>query len=79
MTAPKVTIYFSEKFIHVQLEGKERLDIPLENFPRLLRGTHEQRTMWELSGTGPGIHWNELDEDIYVPALYAGAVKDITN
>ncbi|MEM6050648.1 DUF2442 domain-containing protein [Erwinia sp. P7711] len=79
MTAPKVTLCFSDEFMHVQLEGKEQLDIPLQNFPRLLLGTPEQRNQWELTGSGPGIHWDELDEDIYVPALYAGSIKGITN
>lgn len=79
MTASKVTIYFSDEFMHVQLEGKERLDIPLQNFPRLLRGTPEQRNQWELSGSGPGIHWDELNEDIYIPSLYEGRDKDQTN
>ena len=70
MTVPKVFINFSDEFMHVQLEGKERLNIPLQNFPRLLWGTPEQRNQWELSGSGPGIHWDELNEDIYVPSLY---------
>lgn len=56
MAAPKVTIYLSDEFMHVQLEGKERLDIPLQNFPKLLSGTPEQRNRWELSGSRPGIH-----------------------
>ena len=79
MTAPDVTIYFSDEFMHVQLEGKEQLDIPLQNFPRLLRGTPEQRNQWELSGSGLGIHWDKLDEDIYVPALDEGRDWDQTN
>lgn len=79
MAAPKVIINFSDEFMYVQLVGKERLDISLQNFPRLLRGTPEQRNQWVLSGSGPGIHWDELDEDIYVPALYAGFSKGITN
>lgn len=79
MAALKVTIYFSEEFMHVQLEGNEQLDIPLQNFPRLLRATSEQRNQWELSGSGPGIHWDELNEDIDVPSLYEGRDKDQTN
>lgn len=79
MTAPKVTIYFSDEFMYVQLEGKERLNIPLQNFPRLLNGTPEQRNQWELSGTGPGIHWDELNEDVYVPSLYEGRDRDQIN
>lgn len=79
MTTPKVTINFSDEFMCVQLEEKERLNIPLQNFPRLLRGTPEQRNQWELSGSGPGIHWDELNEDIYIPSLYEGRDRDQTN
>ena len=79
MTAPKVTIYFSDEFMHVQLEGKECLNIPLQNFSRLLRGTLEQRNQWKLSGSGPGIHWDVLDEDSYGPSLYEGRDRDETN
>ncbi|MCQ5470970.1 DUF2442 domain-containing protein [Pantoea brenneri] len=79
MQAPKVAISFSDEIMHVQLEGEERLNIPLQNFPRLLRGTPEQRNRWELFGTGPGIHWEELNEDIYVPSLYEGRDIDQTN
>lgn len=79
MAAPKVTIYFSDEFMYVQLEGKEQLDIPLQNFPSLLRATSEQRNQWKLSGSRPGIHWDELNEDIDVPSLYGGRIRDQTN
>lgn len=79
MQAPKVTIKFSDEIMHVQLVGKERLDIPLQNFPKLLRATPEQRNQWELSGSGPGIHWDELNEDIYVPSLYEARNRDQIN
>lgn len=71
-----VTVYFSEGFMHEQAEGKEWLAIPLENFPRLARGTPEQRDHWQLAGAGQGIHWPELDDDINVPALYGGRSED---
>nr|WP_302882453.1 DUF2442 domain-containing protein [Pantoea cypripedii] len=58
--------------MYVQAEGKERLAIPLENFPRLAAGTPEQRDKWQIAGAGQGIHWPELDEDVYVPGLYEG-------
>lgn len=74
-----VTVYFSEGYMHVRAEGKEWLAIPLENFPRLARGTSEQRDNWQLAGAGQGIHWQVLDEDICVKALYDGRVKDGTN
>lgn len=53
--------------------------IPLENFPRLARGTYEQRDNWQMAGVGQGIHWPELDEELYVPALHEGSIKDQTD
>jgi hypothetical protein len=31
--------------------------------------TPEQRAGWRLIGTGEGIHWEALDEDVSVPRL----------
>jgi len=45
--------------------------VPLVWYPRLLDGTDEERAHYELIGTGEGIHWPELDEDISVEGLLA--------
>ncbi|WP_112092941.1 MULTISPECIES: DUF2442 domain-containing protein [Lonsdalea] len=73
-----VNVYFSDKYLHVQVKGKTRLNIPLKNFPRLERATVEQREDFTINDGG-GIHWEEIDEDINIEALYAGAIKDVTN
>ncbi|MFP1773964.1 DUF2442 domain-containing protein [Lonsdalea quercina] len=73
---PPITIYFSNEYLHLQAEGKKLLDVPLKNFPRLERATTEQRDDFTFSFSG--IHWETLDEDINIEALYAGAIKDIT-
>ncbi|EXU75504.1 hypothetical protein BG55_09990 [Erwinia mallotivora] len=73
-----VTVYFSDKYLHVQAKGKALLNIPLKNFPRLERATAEQRVNFTLTG-GNGIHWEEIDEDLNIEALYAGAIRDVTN
>jgi hypothetical protein len=39
-------------------------------FPRLLHGTPQQRSRYELSRNG--IHWEAIDEDISVDGLLAG-------
>ncbi|MZG49261.1 DUF2442 domain-containing protein [Dickeya solani] len=72
-----VTIYFSNEYLHIQAAGKALLTIPLKNFPRLERATVEQRNNFRLSYRG--VHWETLDEDINIGALYAGAIKDMTN
>jgi hypothetical protein len=62
----------------VALHDGRQLFVPLAYFPRLLKATPQQRTHYELSGGGVGIHWDELDEDISVPSLLIGQ-KDITS
>ncbi|AWK44004.1 DUF2442 domain-containing protein [Photorhabdus laumondii subsp. laumondii] len=73
-----VVVYFSDECLHVQVKGKALLNIPLQNFPRLERATVEQRKRFTLNAGG-GIHWEEIDEDINIEALYAGAIRDMTN
>lgn len=67
-----VEVVFSESAFRVALDDGRELSIPLAWFPRLLHGTPEQRSLWELIGRGEGIHWPELDEDISVAGLLAG-------
>jgi len=68
-------IHFDADTIWVDLADGRQLGVPLAYFPRLLRATPEQRENFIISGGGLGIHRNELDEDISVPALLAG-VRD---
>ncbi len=54
----------------VELSDGRTLGVPLAWFPRLLRGTPEQREQVRISSRG--LHWESLDEDISVAALLAG-------
>jgi len=45
---------------------------PLTWYPRLLRSTPEERANWRLIGSGEGIHWPDLDEDLSVESLISG-------
>lgn len=56
----------------VDLKDGRTLGVPLAYFPRLLKVTPNQRRKCLISGGGRGIHWDELDEDISVPALLMG-------
>ena len=35
-------------------------------YPRLSHGTPKERAHWHIIGSGEGIHWPDLDEDISV-------------
>ena len=57
------------------LDGRQ-LSLPLVFFPTLQNANTEELSKYELSGGGLGIHWDNLDEDLYVPNLLLG-ITDI--
>ena len=62
-------IWFDEEMMHVRLMDGREIGVPLEWFPKLRDATMKQRKNWRFIGNGTGIHWNDLDEDLSVPAL----------
>jgi len=56
----------------VQLTSGRRLALPVEDIQGLSKATHEQLESYELLGRGTGIHFPQLDADLYVPALIEG-------
>ena len=69
-TAQNVTV--SDDALIVDLADGRTITVPLAWFPRLRHGTPAERTNWRLIGSGEGIHWPDLDEDISVESLLAG-------
>ncbi|MEI6634883.1 MAG: DUF2442 domain-containing protein [Chlamydiota bacterium] len=65
-------IRFDADTMWVDLADGRKLGVPLVYFPRLLKATVSQREKYSISGGGTGLHWNDLDEDISVPALLMG-------
>jgi len=65
-----VSIRFDEDSVWVELSDGRTLGIPLAWFPRLLRGTREQREACRISSRG--LHWEALGEDISIAGLLAG-------
>ena len=63
------TLEFVPDAFIVHLQDGRSLTVPIEWFPRLRDATVEQRNRYEFSGSGYGIHWPEIDEDISVPGL----------
>ena len=56
----------------VELSDGRTISVPLDWYPRLVHVTQSERDNWRLIGTGEGIHWPDLDEDISVEGLLAG-------
>jgi hypothetical protein len=64
-----IDIVFSNSKMIVFLEDGRELSIPLEWFPRLRKATEEQLNKWRFIGSGEGVHWDEIDEDISIENL----------
>jgi hypothetical protein len=66
-------VSFGDELLHVALTDGRVVSAPLVWFPRLFAATPEQREQYEIGGGGRGLHWPELDEDVSVAGLPAGA------
>lgn len=64
-------VHFDQDSMWVDLSDGRIIAVPLAWFPRLLHATEEQRERFRISSRG--LHWEELDEDILIAGLLAGA------
>lgn len=67
-------VSFDADNMWVELVDGRQIGVPLAYFPRLAKATQAQRKKYLISGGGIGLHWDELEEDISVPALLMGKV-----
>ena len=71
-TASAASVSVTDDELVIELIDGRTVAVPLAWYPRLLHGTPEERSQWQLSGRGVGIHWPALDEDISVAHVLAG-------
>ena len=69
-SATYVTV--SDITIDVEIADGRILSVPISWYPHLEHANQAERANWTLIGTGSGIHWPDLGEDISVEALIAG-------
>jgi hypothetical protein len=72
-TALAKSVSFDDEMMHVSLTDGRLISVPIMWFPLLHRATPEQRAKYEIGGGGTSLHWLELDEDVSVAGLLAGA------
>jgi hypothetical protein len=72
ITARADNVAITDVELTVSLTDGRTISVPLAWFPRLIDGSYEQRSRWELLGDGEGIHWPDLDEDLSVAGLLRG-------
>jgi hypothetical protein len=63
----------NDEELSVQLRDGRRISVPLVWYPRLLHATTEQRSHWKIVGSGYGIHWPDIDEDLSSEGLLRDA------
>jgi hypothetical protein len=62
----------TEDTITAQLVDGRAISVPLAWSWRLSEATPEQRALFEIIGSGSGIHWPEIDEDISIDGMLHG-------
>ena len=67
------SVNFDDEMMHVSLTDGRLISVPIIWFPLLRGATSEQRSKYEIGGAGTSLHWPELDEDLSVASLLAGA------
>ncbi|MCY7405874.1 MAG: DUF2442 domain-containing protein [Alkalinema sp. CAN_BIN05] len=65
-------VEITDDTLSVDLSDGRTVSVPLAWYPRLFHGSVEERNSWRLIGSGDGIHWNRLDEDVSVKNILLG-------
>lgn len=72
-TALAQEIWFDNDMMHVALKDGRVISVPLTWFPTLADAAAAQLVRYEIGGGGVSLHWPDLDEDLSVANLLAGA------
>ena len=71
-TATATHVRVSDRALTVELEDGRVVSVPIDWYPRLAEASSRERRSWVLVGSGVGIHWPALDEDVSVDGLLRG-------
>jgi hypothetical protein len=77
-TALAKAVDLDDALMHVTLMDGRIVSVPIIWFPLLHTAASEQRSRYEIGAGGRSLHWPELDEDISVAHLLAGADQTST-
>jgi hypothetical protein len=67
-----VNVMVTDDTLSVDLEDGRTVSVPIGWYPRLAYGTLAERAHFQISGSGYGVHWPDLDEDIGAEGLLLG-------
>ena len=66
-------VKFTKDALCVALRDGRTITVPLAWYPRLLNASAAERKNWLVAGSGYGIHWPDIDEDLSTEGLLRGA------
>ncbi len=70
---PKIiAVKITEESIFAQLADGRTISVPLAWSWRLSEATPRQRQSFEILGSGQGVHWPDIDEDISASGMLSG-------
>jgi hypothetical protein len=67
-----IDVAVSDETITAQLADGRTISVPLAWSWRLSNATPEQRSNFEIIGSGQGVHWPDVDEDISAIGMLTG-------
>jgi|GEM_PF-6171816 len=68
-----IKVIATEKFLIIETQEKSFSFAWQAISSRLARASNSQRNNFVISPSGYGIHWNDVDEDLSLPALLGSA------
>ncbi len=66
-----LNISIADDKITAEISDGRVVSIPMAWFPRLVKASQQQQQKFEISPSGYGIHWPEVDEDISIKSFVA--------
>lgn len=67
-----VSVVIGDDLLTFELSDGRVISAPLTWYPRLLHATAQEVGNFRVIGSGQGVHWPDLDEDISVENLLLG-------
>lgn len=67
-----VDVEVTDELITARLADGRTISVPLAWSWRLSNATPEQRNHFDIIGTGQGVHWPDVDEDISAIGMLTG-------
>ena len=67
-----IKVSVTDEYLIVDLADGRIVSTPISWYPRLLNGSEIERKDWRFTGSGEGIHWPSLDEDVSIKNIILG-------